>query len=330
MKFLLTFCFFCVKNIYKKSNRGGLPLTGNDMNDKKMKNLGRLALFSAALLWGVSFVAMKNVLTSIPTLYVVAIRFCGAALILLPACVRRFRKIDKVYLAGGAMMGVALLLAYIFQTYGLRLTTPGKNAFLTSAYCVIVPFLYWAYIRKKPDKFNAMAALICIAGIGFISLDNDLHIGTGDALTIACGLFFAIHIVITAKAVDKRDPVMLAVIQFATAGILSLICAVIFEPAPSGVTAVDVWTMVFLTVVSTAGCIMMQIFGQKYTPPSQTAVIMTFESVFGALSSVILYNEIMTFRLIVGFALTFAAVIISETKLEFIKRRRDAGPPAAR
>ena len=289
------------------------------MNINKMKNLGRLALFSAALLWGLSFIAMKNVLTSIPTLYILAIRFCGAALILLPACASKIKKIGKGYLPGGVMMGAALLLAYIFQTYGLRLTTPGKNVFLTSTYCVIVPFLYWAYIKKKPDKYNAAAALICIAGIGLISLDDNLRIGAGDALTIACGLFFAIHIVITAKAVDKRDPVMLAAIQFAVAGILSLICAAIFESAPAHVTPSDIWTMAFLTVVSTAACIMMQIFGQKHTPPSQAAVIMTLESVFGALSSVIFYNEVMTLRLVTGFALAFAAVIISETKLQFLK-----------
>ena len=317
---MLTFSFIYVKNIFEISARPRSRARNSLMNAKKKKNLGRLALFSAALLWGLSFIAMKNVLSNIRTLYVLSIRFCGAAVILLPACAHKFKKIDKAYLVNGAMMGAALLLAYIFQTYGLRLTTPGKNAFLTSAYCVIVPFLYWAYIKRKPDKYNAIAALICIAGIGFISLDGDLRIGAGDALTIACGLFFAIHIVITAKAVDKRDPILLAAIQFAAAGIVSLVCALLFEPAPSGVTAVDIWTMVFLTVVSTAACIMMQVFGQKYTPPSQAAVIMTLESVFGAISSVIFYNEVMTFRLIAGFALTFAAVIISETKLEFLSK----------
>ena len=320
------------------------------MNDSKFKGLGRLALFSAAFLWGVSFVAMKNVLSSIPTLYVLAIRFCGAALILLPACAGKMKNLDKTYFSNGASMGAMLLLAYIFQTYGLRLTTPGKNAFLTSAYCIIVPFIYWAAsvcspvigvvtrrrrsrspqaklpanidsMRQRPDKFNAAAAFICIIGIGLISLGSDLSIGAGDALTIVCGLFFAIHIVITAKAVGKRDPVMLAMLQFAMAGVLTLLCAFIIEPAPAGVTAADVWTMVFLTVVSTAACIVMQIFGQKYTPPSQAAVIMTLESVFGAVSSAILYHEIMTLRLVAGFALTFAAVVISETKLAFLKRK---------
>ena len=313
------------------------------INEKNLKNLGRLGLVLASFLWGVSFVLMKNVLSSIPPLYILAIRFCGATLILLPACAGKIKKFDKAYLRGGITMGVALLLSYLFQTYGLNLTTPGKNAFLTSTYCVIVPFLFWVYIHltirkkssakislsgteswvnKRPDRYNAAAAIICLAGMGLISLDGDLRIGTGDALTIICGFFFALHIVVTAKFIDGRDPVMLAMLQFASAGVLSMIAAIILEPFPSGLAAADVWSIVFLTVVSTAGCLLMQIFGQKYTPPAQAAVIMTLESVFGALSSVIVFREVLTFRLIAGFALTFAAVIISETKLEFFRNKR--------
>jgi len=284
---------------------------------KRLKNLGRIALFAAALLWGMSFVAMKSVLTNIPPLYILAIRFCGAAIILLPACMHKLKKIKRAHLFSGALMGVALLLAYIFQTFGLRLTTPGKNAFLTSTYCVIVPFLYWLLIKKKPDRYNAAAAIVCTIGIGLISLESDLSIGMGDLLTIICGLFFAVHIVITARSVSERDPVTLSMLQFAVAGITALIIAALFEPAPSGVTPADIWSMAFLTVVSTATCLLLQVFGQKYTPPSQAAVIMTLESVFGALSSVILFGEILTPRLIAGFILTFAAVIISETKLKF-------------
>ncbi|MDR0490427.1 MAG: DMT family transporter [Oscillospiraceae bacterium] len=284
------------------------------------KNLGRAALFSATLIWGISFVAMKNVLTSIPPLYILAIRFCGAAIILLPACSHKLKKTDRSYLFGGVLMGLALLLGYVFQTFGLRLTTPGKNAFLTAAYCVIVPFLYWFFNKKRPDKFNAAAAAICIVGIGLISLDSSLSIGAGDILTIVCGFFFALHIIITARSVSNRDPVTLAMLQFAVAGIVALIFAAFFEPPPSGVTSADIWSMAFLTVISTSVCLLLQVFGQKYSPPSQAAVIMTLESVFGALSSVVFYKEILTPRLIAGFVLTFAAVIVSETKLQFLLR----------
>ena len=307
------------------------------IKDKNFKNLGRFGLVFASFLWGVSFVLMKNILSNIPPLYILSIRFCGATVILLPACACKIKKFDKVYLRGGMIMGVALLLSYLFQTYGLNLTTPGKNAFLTSTYCVIVPFLFWAYanvglrskthrdmekwVNKRPDKYNAAAAIICLAGMGLISLDGDLRIGTGDTLTIVCGFFFALHIVVTAKFIEGRDPIILAMLQFASAGVLSIIAAIILEPFPSVVTAADVWSIIFLTVVSTAGCLLIQIFGQKYTPPSQAAVIMTLESVFGALSSAIVFREVLTIRLIAGFALTFAAVIISETKLSFLRKK---------
>ena len=296
------------------------------MNDRKMKNLGRVALFAATFLWGVSFVTMKNVLANISPLYIIAIRFCGAALILFPACIHKLKKIDKSYLVGGLLMGLTVFAAYSLQTFGLNLTTPGKNAFLTSVYCVMVPFLYWVFFRRKPDIFNIVAAFVCIAGIGFITVDGNLGIGTGDALTVVCGFFFAIDIILIARFVENRDPVVLAMLQFAVTGLTALICALAIDKPPSGLTTTDIWSLVFLTVVCTSACILMQVFGQKYTPPSQAAVIMTFESVIGALSSFFLYKEEITVRLIAGFALTFAAVIISETKLKFLtgsqKRRK--------
>ena len=291
------------------------------MTNKKMKNLGRAALFSAALLWGVSFVMMKNILDNIPPLYILTFRFIGASLILLPFCISKLKTIDKAYFKGGVMMGAALFLAYAFQTYGLRYTTPGKNAFLTSIYCVITPFLYWAYIKKRPDRFNWIAAFVCIAGIALITFYGDLRIALGDGLTLICGFFFALHIVVSARFVKGRDPMVLTMLQFATVAVFTLLGAVLFESPPYSVTSGDVLSIVFLTVVCTAGCLLLQAFGQKFTPPSQSAVILTLESVFGALASVILLHEILTPRLTLGFTLTFFAVIISETKLNFLRRK---------
>jgi len=296
------------------------------MPQTKMKNLGRLALFSAALLWGVSFVMMKNVLDNIPPLYILTFRFIGAALLLLPFCIGKLKNIDKSYLKGGLLMGTALFLAYAFQTYGLRYTTPGKNAFLTSIYCVITPFLYWAYIKKRPDKFNWAAALICIIGIGLITFYGDMRIALGDGLTLICGFFFALHIVISARFIKNRDPMLLAMLQFAVVSVFTLTGALLFETAPATVASADIWSIVFLTVVCTAGCLLLQAFGQKYTPPSQSAVILTLESVFGAVASVILFHEILTPRLTLGFALTFIAVVISETKLDFLRRKSPTKP----
>jgi len=127
---------------------------------------------------------------------------------------------------------------------------------------------------------------------------------------------------VTARVVAGRNPVILAMLQFATVGLLSLAGAIAFEQAPAAVSATDAGSVVFLMVVCTAGCLLLQVLGQKYTPPSQAAVILTLESAFGALFSIVLFNEVLTLPLVLGFALIFAAVVISETKLGFFRKRK--------
>ena len=88
-----------------------------------------------------------------------------------------------------------MYLGYIFQTYGLTHTTPGKKRFLTAVYCVIVPFLVWLLYKQKPDKYNITAAFLCLLGIGLVSLKGDFSIGIGDLLTLVGGVFFALQVV---------------------------------------------------------------------------------------------------------------------------------------
>jgi drug/metabolite transporter (DMT)-like permease len=264
---------------------------------------------------------MDVALESVPPLFLLAIRFSGATVIMFFICIKDFKKLNKSYFGGGVLMGAVLLASYIFQTYGLPLTTPGKNAFLTSVYCIIVPFLCWLMIKKKPDKFNVIAAIVCLAGIGLISLNDDLRVGLGDALTLVSGFFFALHIVICGQYIEGRSPVLLAMIQFATAGIIAWGGSLLFETMPTAIPLEAGLNLAFLSVMSTALCLSLQIYGQKHTPPSQAAVIMTLESVFGAAASVFLTGELMSFKLFCGFLLTFLAVIISETKLEFFRKK---------
>lgn len=290
------------------------------MTDNK-KNLGRAALFLATIIWGISFVLMDFALNNVSTLYILAFRFLGATFILLLAGVRELKKLNWRYVGGGALMGAVLFIAYAFQTYGLAMTTPGKNAFLTAVYCIIVPFLYWFFNKKRPDRYNIIAAVIGLCGVGLISLNAHFQLGLGDALTLVCGLFFAIHIIVTNKAVENRSVVLLTMVQFAAAGVIAGVLALIFEPFPQNVPVVTIWNLVFMAVASTALCIFLQVFGQKHTPPAQASVIMTFEALFGAAASIVFCGEALSLKLCAGFVLSFAAFIISETKLDFLKKK---------
>lgn len=288
---------------------------------KNKANIGRLALIATTLIWGSSFVILKSTLDSITPLWVLAIRFGGAALIMLIACLPKLKKLDKQYIKGGAVMGLCLAFAYILQTYGLVYTTPGKNAFLTATYCILVPFLYWGIAGTKPDKFNISAAIVCLVGMGFVCLGNDLSINIGDILTICCGLFYGLHIIATSRAVEGRDALILTMLQFFFGGLVCLAGAAIFEPVPTDIPSSSWASIAYLTFMCTGLCFFLQTIGQKYTPPSQVAVILTLESVFGTAISVVLGQENLTFGIVLGFCLIFCAILTSETKLSFLRRK---------
>ena len=290
------------------------------MKDNKAL-IGRSALIATTLIWGTSFVVFKSALEDITPLWVLAIRLGGAALIMLLAAIPKLKELDKNYIKGGAIMGLCLAAAYTLQTYGLVYTTPGKNAFLTATYCILVPFLCWLLFKKKPDRYNVSAAVICLVGMGFVCLNDDLSVNLGDMLTVSCGLFFGLHIIATSHYVECRNVLLLTMLQFAVAGALCLVFAMLFEPRPANIPGSSWVSIAYLTVVCTGVCFFLQTVGQKYTPPSAVAVIMTLESVFGTALSIIMGQENITVKIAFGFCLIFVAIFISETKLEFLRKK---------
>ena len=290
------------------------------MENKKL--IGRGSLVLTTLIWGTSFVILKSALDSITPLWVLAVRFSGAALIMLLAALPRLKNIDRDYIKGGLLMGALLAAAYTLQTYGLSATTPGKNAFLTATYCIMVPFMNRFLRGKKLTKYNVSASLICMVGMGFVCLNKDLTVNVGDMLTVCCGLFYGLHIIATDSYARTRDPLLLTMLQFAVAAVLCLVSAAIFEPVPHGVPKTSWIGIAYLTVMCTGVCFFLQTVGQKYTPPAAAAVIMTLESVFGTALSIVMGQEILSFGVLLGFSLIFVAIIISETKLKFLRKKQ--------
>ncbi|MBR6668375.1 MAG: DMT family transporter [Clostridia bacterium] len=282
---------------------------------------GRLALLTAALIWGSSFIVMKDTLDHIPVFQLLAIRFTLGGLLLAVIFRKQLMKAGRAILPHGAICGVLLLAAYASQTYGLKTTTPGANAFLTAVYCVIVPFMAWGMTRKSPTLYNWAAAVMCIGGIGLISLSGDLTIGTGEWLTLLSGVLYALHIMGLSRFGEQDDPIALTIVQFAVVAVLSWVCTLTVESG-SSFPAPEVWPkLMYLTVLATAVTLVCQSVGQSLTPPSQSAILLSLESVFGALFSVILGYEALTLPVLCGFSLVFVSVIVSETQLSFLRRK---------
>lgn len=292
------------------------------MSPKTMRLLAKPMLFAAALIWGNSFFIMKNTLDVMPVFFLLAVRFTAGAVLLALVAWKRWKDFTLDYLWRGAVIGGFLFLAYSVQTFGLALTTPSKNAFLTSVYCVMVPFLTWAVVKQKPDRYNVAAALLCVAGVGLVSLTEELTINSGDLLTLCCALFYAGHIVAVAKVSPGKDITLLTVFQFAFAALYAWICGACTETFPAAALAdpAVLWPLAYLCVMATTVALLFQNVGMIWSDPASAAVILSLESVFGVLSSVIFYGDPVTGRLLAGFALIFVAVVCSETKFSFLRK----------
>lgn len=284
---------------------------------------GRLALLTTAVIWGSSFVILKNAIDGLGVMWVLAMRFTISAVLLLALAGKRLRSMSRASVRGSVLIGVCLAAAYIVQTYGLKYTTPGKNAFITTTYCVMVPFLAWLVYKRKPGLHNVAAAVLCVAGIGFVALDAGFgEVNTGDVLTIFSGVFYALQIILMEQYISGCDSLSVSAVEFSTAAVICLVGTFAFEGTPVMPASGQIFAVLYLAVMCTALCFFLQAWGMKYTPSSTAAMIMTLEAVFGTIFSVILYHEQVTPRLLAGFALIFVAVVLSETGTELLKKLR--------
>jgi len=287
-----------------------------------MTKLAKPMLFAAAMIWGTSFFIMKNALDVMPVFFLLAIRFTAGACLLALVCWKKWKDFSWDYLWRGAIIGGCLFLAYAVQTFGLARTTPSKNAFLTAVYCVIVPFLYWAVMKVRPDRYNIAAALLCVTGVGLVSLNGDLSVELGDVLTLICAFFYAAHIVAVAKVSPGKDIYLLTVFQFGFAAIYAWICGGVTEvfPAQSIMDPAVYLPLAYLCVMATTVALLFQNVGQVWSDPASASVILSLESVFGVICSVIFYGDQVTVPMTLGFALIFVAVVCSETKFSFLHK----------
>ncbi|MCR4939820.1 MAG: DMT family transporter [Treponemataceae bacterium] len=295
------------------------------MNKKLVTFSASAGLLLVTVIWGAAFAVVKNSLDYVPPIHMMAFRFTIAGLVMSLVFIKKLIRMKKEELIHGVGIGVFLFLAYAFQTIGCNYTTAGKNAFLTTVYVILVPFLNWILIKRRPDVFSLVAAVLSVTGIGLLSLEGDLSMNKGDVLTLICGFCYALQIIFIARWSQDDDPVLLALLQIIVAAILSWITAPFIDGKMKW-SVLGRWDvvsgMLYLGLLSTMVAFALQTVCQKYLAPSLAAILMSFEAVFGALSGVIFLGEIIPPRGIVGCVLMFIAVVISETKLSFFRRKK--------
>ncbi|MDW8801437.1 DMT family transporter [Clostridium sp. A1-XYC3] len=273
-----------------------------------------IALLIVAIIWGGGFIAGKIALFTMTPFYLLSFRFLCSGLLLGIIFFKKMKTIDRKSVISGIILGLSLYIGQTLQTIGLKYTTAGKQAFLLASYTIIVPFISWIIVKKKPDIYSFFAGLLTLIGIGLLSLQGGLSISYGDSLSLMFAVVFAFQIVLIGIYVKNINPIHLTTVQLLIAGTLTLISALIFEPSIKSVTTDAVLSIGYLVIFNTTIAFLVQNIAQKYTSDTHASIIISLESVFGFLLSIVLMKEVVTLRMIVGCILIFTAVIVSKTK----------------
>ncbi len=288
--------------------------------------LARLLLLLTAMLWGFSFVVMKDASDVLPVFLLLALRFSVAFVVLALVFFKKLQTVTRTDLLFSAAVALSIFLAYVFQTYGLTDTTPGKNAFLTAVYCVLVPFLSWITDRKRPALRNVLAAVLCFVGIALLSFDGNLSLRLGDGLTLVGGFFYAVQIVLLARVCRKCDPCLVTVLQFGFSAVFCWLGVAFTGESFPAFSAPLAGQVLFLALFATAAAFLMQNIGQKYTSSAAAALLLSLESVFGVFFSVLLGYETPTPRLYAGFAVIFLSVLLNEAGDRLFRKKGSQAP----
>jgi len=284
------------------------------------RHLGTFGLLIVAIIWGCGFVANEIALRDMTPLQVLCLRFGIAAIIMGVVTLPKLMKTNKKELLAGIILGILLFVSFTAQTFGLKFSTPSKNAFLTATNVVIVPFIAFVLYRKRVDRYSVTGAIIAIIGIALLSLQGDLTLSFGDTLTLLCAVGFAFHIFFTGEFAKKYDVMVLTALQMIVAFLLSAVVMIIYDGVQIEYTWNSGLSIIFLGVFSTTIAFFLQTISQKYTDETKAAVVMSMESVFGTIFSILIVHEQVTLRMTVGCVMILAAVIIAETKLRWLPR----------
>ncbi len=311
------------------------------MDKKKLG--GALCLLAAAVVWGFGFVAQDMGAAHVGGFTFQACRTLLAALALLLLWqVRDFcrkkkgtyvpisQKERKYLLIGGPVCGAILCVATCLQQLGIGNNTgsPGKEAFITALYIVIVPILSLAFGKRvKWHIYVCVAA--ALFGLWMLCMSGSA-LTTGDIQVICCSLVFSCHIIAVDFFIPHVDGVRLSCIQFFTTCLGATVMMLILEePQWSGIAAAGL-AILYSGVMSAGAGYTLQILGQKHTPATLASLLMSLESVFAVVASAILLPEITSFtwREVVGMIVIFAAIICSQLSFDFKKSPKTGGENA--
>jgi drug/metabolite transporter (DMT)-like permease len=272
--------------------------------------LSELALVGIAAIWGLTFVMVQDAIAELQPLAFLAYRFIPAAAIVAAVFWRPLRRLPPEGWRAGLLMGAFLTAGYVAQTLGLEHTSASNAGFITGLFVVLTPLFGAMLFGIRPPRAAWLAAGVSALGLVMLSgASGDFRLA-GDGVVFLCACAFALHILATARAVERFDVGALVAIQLGACGVFCLIAAAIGGDldAPRGAT---VWNALIVTsLLASALGFLIQSYAQRHAPPARTALILAAEPAFAGLFGYLLQDERLSALAWAGAFLILAAIVL--------------------
>jgi drug/metabolite transporter (DMT)-like permease len=277
--------------------------------------LADAGLVGVTLVWGSTFVVVKDALTDVGPFEFVAMRFGIAFLTLLLLGYRRLKGLGRRGLRDGLVIGIFLLLGYALQTTGLQFTTASKAGFITGLSILIVPVLAFAILRHRIGPGVIVGVALACTGMYLLSFTSSASFSLGDLLVLGCAVAFAAHIISISAFAPRYDPIALSIVQTGFVAVLATAISAFAERQPLPPASSVAWAPALYTgIVGTAAVLGVQTTIQRFTTPSHAALIFSLEPVFAALFAWALVGETLSASGLVGGGLILAGMVVAELR----------------
>ena len=270
------------------------------------------AMVLATLLWGGTFVAIRDAVAAVPPALLVSTRFLGAGVLFALVLGARRRLPTRRDVAGGALSGLLMVGGYFLQAVGLRSTSAGSSAFLTCAGTLLAAFWAWALLHERPGARLTLGLALAMVGAALLSLRGGLHLGRGELITLAGAALFALQVVAIARFASTTDPVALVCVQSFVAGLVLLPFAAPSAGALGTLGGANLARFGYLLLAGSTLAPLLQVHAQRTLPAGRMGLLFALEPVFALVFAVTLGAEHFEPRWWLGAGLILTAVVMVE------------------